>query len=64
MSDEAKASNVPVLDTVQQALNAVVATPDAVIAPEHEGRLQKIESIFKDWEPLLMKLATIAEKVV
>jgi hypothetical protein len=45
------------------AVNAVAAAPDSVIAPEHESRIAKIESIFKDWEPLLLKLATIAEKV-
>jgi len=49
--------------TIQQALAAVAAAPDAVIAPEHESRLQKIEAVFRDWEPLLLKLATIAEKV-
>jgi len=53
---------------VQQALDAAVAavaaTPDSIIAPEHESRLAKIEAVFKEWEPLLLKLATIAEKVV
>jgi len=50
-------------DPIQQALAAVAAAPDAMIAPEHESRLVKIEQVFKDWEPLLMKLATIAEKI-
>ena len=47
-----------------QIIETIAAASDAIIAPEHESRLQKIEEVFRQWEPLLMKLATIAEKVV
>ena len=45
-------------------IETIAAASDAIIAPEHESRLQRIEQVFKDWEPLLMKLATVAEKLV
>jgi len=48
----------------QQIIATIASAPDATIAPEHESRLARIEAVFKEWEPLLLKLATIAEKVV
>jgi hypothetical protein len=50
--------------STQDVVNAIAVAADAVIAPEHEARLAKIEHAIEEWAPLLVKLAAIAEKAM